>query len=498
MVSTSKNRPPAKQKSAEHKHPADRVQQEDTTKAHRKSNTTRKKKNTIWAFLASVKLALFLIALLASTSIIGTVIQQNKEPEHYVEQWGAGAAKLIQMLHFHDMYNSVWFLALLGAFSLNLIVCTLDRLPTVNKIVRRDNLATSPERLPKMQLHTEQQIGGSLTSAKEEVVRYLARKGWKSESREQQAGTLLFAQKGAWTRYGVYVVHISILVILIGAIIGSSTVAEKILKKPEFAFKGGVSLPETAQSNFIFSYSQDSKGSKIPLGFTVRCDFFTIHYYPGTRMPKDYVSGLTVLENGEEVLSKIIEVNKPLTYKGVTFYQSSYNQSSSSVIRLKNQSTGAVHVFPIDPRQLNEIHQWQDGDLSGMIRIQSAHTAVNIWMMDSAGEPSMFSVPYDTSVIVERPSTKYELRIGPHFATGLQVAKDPGVWWVYTGCGLMLIGLYMAFFMSHRRIWAHVYELDGQTMVLFAGNANKNKLGFAKVFSALTDGFQERKKQTAE
>ncbi|MCI5130943.1 MAG: cytochrome c biogenesis protein ResB, partial [Candidatus Electrothrix sp. EH2] len=45
-----------------------------------------KAKNPIRAFLASVKLALFLIALLASTSIIGTVIEQNKTHEHYVQQ----------------------------------------------------------------------------------------------------------------------------------------------------------------------------------------------------------------------------------------------------------------------------------------------------------------------------------------------------------------------------------------------------------------------------
>jgi cytochrome c biogenesis protein len=460
----------------------------------------------IWAFLASVKLALFLIALLASTSIIGTVIQQNKEPEHYVQQWGETWAGLIQTLHFHDMYNSVWFLALLGAFSLNLIICTLDRLPTVNKIVRRDNLATSPERLAKMQLHAEQRIGGSLASAKEEVTRYLAGKGWKTESREQKSGTLLFAQKGAWTRYGVYVVHISILVILIGAIIGSSTVAEKILKNPEFAFKGGVSLPETAESDFIFSYSQDSKGSKIPLGFTVRCDFFTIHYYPGTGMPKDYVSGLTVLEDGEEVLSKIIEVNKPLTYKGVTFYQSSYNQIGAAIIKLRETTSGNMHAFPVNPQDYSVTHQWKEGESDAMLRIQAARplygpdgkiigTEMKIWMMDSDGPPSMFSLNYGRPVIVERPRAKYELSIGPHFATGLQVAKDPGVWWVYTGCGLMLIGLYMAFFMSHRRIWAHVYELDGQAVVLFAGNANKNKLGFAKVFSVLTDGLQERKEE---
>ncbi|MCI5120155.1 MAG: hypothetical protein D3908_02980 [Candidatus Electrothrix sp. AUS4] len=56
----------------------------------------------------------------------------------------------------------------------------------------------------------------------------------------------------------------------------------------------------------------------------------------------------------------------------------------------------------------------------------------------------------------------------------------------------MLIGLCMAFFMSHRRIWAHVYEIDGQPVVIFAGHANKNTLGFAKTFSSLTDNFAKR------
>jgi len=52
-------------------------------------------------------------------------------------------------------------------------------------------------------------------------------------------------------------------------------------------------------------------------------------------MPKDYKSKLTVLENGKEVLTKTIEVNDPLFYKGIRFYQSSYgtgNNSSSAVL----------------------------------------------------------------------------------------------------------------------------------------------------------------------
>ncbi|MCW5209488.1 cytochrome c biogenesis protein ResB, partial [Desulfobulbus sp. US1] len=324
--------------------------------------------------------------------------------------------------------------------------------------------------------------------------------GWKPDSRDKQYGTLFFSQKGAWTRYGVYVVHISILIILLGAVIGSSAVATKILGDREFAFKGGISLPETAESDFIFSYADEKK---IPLGFTVRCNYFHIDYYPGSTMPKDYLSGLTIIENGKEILTTTIEVNKPLIYKGITFYQSSYNQIGAAIIKLREMTSGNIHAFPVDPQNYSVTNTWQEGGSDGMVRIQSARpiqtpdgkssTEMKIWLMDSDGPPSMFPLMYGTPVIVERPKAKYELIISPHFATGLQVAKDPGVWWVYTGCALMLIGLYMAFFMSHRKIWAHVYEVDGQPVVLFAGHANKNSFDFAKKFASFTDNFAKRK-----
>jgi len=41
--------------------------------------------------------------------------------------------------------------------------------------------------------------------------------------------------------------------------------------------------------------------------------------------------------------------------------------------------------------------------------------------------------------------------------------------------------------MSHRKIWALVREEDGNVTVLFAGSANKNKLGFEKTFSTLIE-----------
>ena len=42
---------------------------------------------------------------------------------------------------------------------------------------------------------------------------------------------------------------------------------------------------------------------------------------------------LTILENGKEVLKKSIVVNDPLTYKGISIYQSSYGMVPNSLNR---------------------------------------------------------------------------------------------------------------------------------------------------------------------
>lgn len=456
---------------------------------------TTKKKNIVWSFFSSVKLALFLLIILAATSIIGTVIPQNKPAQLYVEQYGQNLANLMHTLSIHDMYNSWWFLSLLGLFSLNLIICSLERIPGVIRIVRKDNLNTPPKRLSKMKLHESFQLVISPAEAQQQVVSLLADKGWKTDSRKSDAGHLLFSQKGAWTRFGVYIVHTSILIILLGAVIGSSTFAQKVLHKPDFAFKGSITIPETQQADYIYAFQT---GKKIDLGFSVRCNYFTIEYY-NNGMPKKYLSKITVLENGKPVTLKngktvhSLEVNTPLTYKGITFYQSSYQPFSDFLISLKNKQTNEVDNLIVSAgKQVTS----KQGDVAfGIINQEirgEAVQRVKIWFSDNQGQPSVFWLNDSQEGLIKRPTGDYTLRVKQLYATGLQVTKDPGVLWVYTGCGAMLFGLFVAFFLSHRKVWAFIHEQEGKTEVVFAGSANKNKLGFEKVFSALIEQFSKK------
>jgi len=461
---------------------------------------TIKKKNPIWAFFASVKLALFLLFILAATSIIGTIIQQNQPFATYVREYGQKTAELFQKLQLTDMYNSWWFLSLLGLFATNLIVCSLERIPNVIRLVRKDNLDIDPARIAKMGLRKTISLPNiPPRQAAEAVSRFLTGKGWKIHRREKENGILLFAQKGAWTRFGVYIVHLSILVILLGAVIGSPTFAKKVLHKPKFAFKGSIMIPESKTTDFIYSLPT---GEKIDLGFAVRCNFFTIEYYRNG-MPKTYLSKVSVLENGKPVVLANgstewdLKVNKPLTYRGITFYQSSYQPYSDFLSVLKKKDNGPEETKIVSGGQQIQtgFGNISFGILNQEVRGEAVQR-VKIWFGGDEAPPSIFWVNNGQKAIIKRPGGEYELTIKQLYATGLQVTKDPGVWFVYIGCGMMLIGLYVAFFMSHRKIYAFISPAKEQgSTVLFAGSAHKNKLGFEKIFNRLVNDFEQESGQ---
>lgn len=433
----------------------------------------------IWKFFSSVKLALFTFFILAITSVVGTVIPQGSPPEQYIQQYGESTAKLFRLLNITDMYHSVWFLGLLSVFSLNLIICSWERLPNVWRLVVMDNLATDPARLQKMASRREFSMVGELSEVASRAEQIMTAAGWKMRKAQDQTSTLLFSQKGAWTRLGVYVVHASILVIFVGAIIGVM-----------FGWKGSLMLPEGSVSEVAYPWDGSEK---IPLGFQIRCDRFDLTYYD-TGAPKDYRSELTVLENGQEVLKKTIEVNDPLEYKGITFYQSSYQGYDDFWVTLQDQKNDRQQRFRVQPgKQVS----WAPAGVSfGIVSVQGpddwGRYRLKIWLNDSNGNPTQFWLNSETTVSVQRPDTTYSVSSKQLFATGMQIAMDPGVWWVYIGCIMMLLGLVVAFFLSHQRIWLHVRkDDDDQVKLLIAGGSNKNKVGFEKNFEALVEKFQE-------
>jgi len=433
--------------------------------------------NSVWQFFASVRLALVTLFLIAVTSIIGTLIPQKESFEWYAANFGPKTAQLFSVLDIPDMYNSWWFISLLFLLGFNLVICSIDRFPAVWRQVIADGLAVPAERIGKMSTRRNWTRNEPDSITADTLSAALNKLGWKTRQKSVDQGTIVFTQKGNWTRTGVYMVHASILVIFLGAIIGYLG-----------GFKGSVTIPETMARDKIILYDT---GDIIDLGFSVRCNSFAIEFYPNG-MPKEYTSSLTVLENDQEVFTQEIEVNSPLKHRGITFYQSSYEGYQDFVTTITNSTTGNSKTFITSFQKQAE---WPEENIRfGVINAKALNQSIvssKIWFSEIDGAPSTQWLDDNISGTFTASDQEYQVRVKQMYATGLQVAKDPGVWWVYIGCGIMLIGLYVAFFMSHRRIWLLVSETGKATEITLSGSANKNRPGFEQVFDKLASELEQ-------
>jgi cytochrome c biogenesis protein len=267
-----------------------------------------------WKFLASVKLAIFVLILLAGSSIIGTIVEQKAEPATNIallaKFFGDSAAptvyNIFAKMGFMDMYGSWWFTSFLAIFCVNLIVCSIDRIPRTWRVIQMPQKPMSDNGIKSLPIKKELTFNSSLNAAKDEFLNSMKASRYRVFEATEPDSVRLYSQKGKYARLAVYVVHLSIILIFLGAIVGV-----------RFGFKGYLNLPEGRSSDTAY----ESPTQPIPLGFRIKCNWYDTLYYEGIDTPREFQSELVIIEDGREVMKKVIEVNDPLKYKGITFFQ---------------------------------------------------------------------------------------------------------------------------------------------------------------------------------
>ncbi len=437
----------------------------------------------------SVKLTIFLLILLAILSIVGTVITQNASSEEYIQRYGPGLYEVLDFFSLFDMYHSWWFSAILVLLVINLVACSLNRFPGVWKqFFRKSGAVSLEDSMIKILPYVEKISPRNPTKTNlEKAAETQLHKLFKPIKRiETESSITLFSEKGRFSRLGVYIAHLSLIIILIGGLIGSI-----------YGFKGFVNILEGETVDQVGSRAKD-KVVQRPLPFSVRCDDFKVSFYdvPGNqKYVKEYTSVLSIIENGKEVLKKTVQVNHPLHYKGLTFYQSSYGSLQEVTVGIQRDRREKTFLkilegetVPVPDsdafirlvRYLPEIHSLGEG--AQMILLRPNQPPQPLWVMKNP--PKMDQQKEGLTFTFEGIAVKEY--------TGLQVAKDPGVWVVWAGCALLIFGLIISFFFSHQRVWVKIPKGSGKEIVL-AGSASKNRVGFEKVFGQLTEGIRSIK-----
>jgi len=452
------------------------------------------------AFFSSLKLTIFLLITLATVSIIGTVIPQNEFKEQYLRYYQESTYELFKKLGFLDMYHSWWFTAILVLFALNLIVCSCKHFPRTWKYFREPVTTLSDSFLLTLAHEWRTRInarGRRLADLAGEVANLLSTfwpGNWQRHEEVDGDGRLrevhFFAQRGRWSRLGVYVVHSSIIVIFIGGIIGSV-----------FGLKGYVNILEGDKTSTI--YTRNDARTPVELGFTIECRSFKVEFYDNGA-PKEYTSDLVIYQDGKKVLEKTIEVNHPLSYGGYTFYQSSYGTTGGRVrLLVHDTKTGKEATLTLAIGNKVTLPDGEAWVLAAQYEpnYMNLGPAVRLVLPTADGKMIQFWVfqKYPQFDRQNRKGRRYFVLedVDRRYYTGLQVTRDPGVWVVWLGCTLMVGGLFVAFFISHRRLWVRLRpdpEKENRFQLAVGGSANKNQPAFEKEFAHLTSLLEEKLK----
>ena len=439
----------------------------------------------VLTFFSSVKLAIVLFIVLTLSSILGTLIPQQRTPAEYQAHYGS-LSRVITGIDLDRLYQSAWFIGLLLLFGLNLIVCSLTRLTP--KLRKTFGSAWTVEAREVASLKTKESF--TKRSGLEAVVAAaraeLGRRRFRVAAKSDSGRALLRARKHTFGLFGSDIVHLGILVILAGGIVSGLG-----------QYRSDVSV---------------SEGQTVPVpsrAISLRLDKFETEYYPAGAV-KAWKSTVTVFEGEAPRLTRIIAVNHPLSYKGVVFYQSSYGwdwENPALELRVKKKSDPAflktislksgekaalddgteitavrfLPDFVIGADNEPATRTWEPNNPAVLVEGYRKDARVfSGWIFAKYPEFTHFRDSGEMDLAFELASYK-----APQFSV-LQAASDPGAPVIWAGCIILMLGLFFSFYWPPREIKLVLEGREGPSVAVSAGGlASKGRDRFEEEFASI-------------
>jgi cytochrome c biogenesis protein len=390
-------------------------------------------KQKIFRLVADLRFSIFILLLISFFSIAGTVIEQDQSIETYKLNYpltnpvfGFLTWDYILRFGLDHVYKTWWFYTLIFLFGLSLISCTfLQQFPSL-KIARRCQFFRTTGQFYRLKISTiinSFSFNKILSKIKEEKYSIFQQKN------------IVYCYKGLIGRIAPIIVHFSMILVLLGTIIGSL-----------FGFKAQEIVPKT--ENFhIQNVINNGQFTIIP-NTSARINDFWITYTKNRTISQFY-SDISILNNqGNEVDRKTISVNYPLVYKGVYYYQTDWN-----LIGLRFQNlTNEVIEYPLVNLLSNQNKIW----LTWIANNNSLNEGIVAIIDNLQGYCSIYNetgkflgnIELNESKIFSRPIILSEIIS----STGLQIKTDPGIPIIYIGFFFLMLSTLISY-ITYSQIW---------------------------------------------
>lgn len=447
----------------------------------------------IYNQLSSIKLAIILILILGMLSLLAIFLEEYLPTnimgweKAYSQKMGLVKFELLKFVGAFDPYHSFWYQIALAILVLNIIVCIYERTKGSFRTAFTTTFRKSPDSVKQLKNHAAIESPFSAEDSLDKVRQILSQKRFKLHKNKSGDLHQLFAAKGGYSRIGYLLFHFGLVSALIGGFFISLIGTTDYL----WGRKGDILTPKGAD-------------------FSVRVDDFKIETNKMGQI-KDYLATLTVLENGQEIKQKVVEVNFPLRYKGYTFYQSSYRANPNDIQSVK-LSIKKMQPTATDTMVALELHK-----KTALPHLNCFLTVIEFIPDFRIDADTIYSASQEprnpaVQVIIEEPGKEaeaqwlflkypdfhrkkddsvYSLRfldLEQGLYTGLQVSQKPGSSLVWLGLITMTLGLLLSFYIFHRRLWVVAEETErGSSRLTIGGLINKNQEGFKLEFKDLVE-----------
>ncbi|MFW0884800.1 cytochrome c biogenesis protein ResB [Candidatus Acidulodesulfobacterium sp. H_13] len=451
---------------------------------------------------SSVKLAMILFILISAVSIIGTIIEQGEPLVVYKTAYGPFFFNILYGLGFLNVYRSWYFVALGGLFAVNLIVCSIDRIPNTLKIIFNPdpsfpNISSSDAKEGKSKKTRYYSLDSS--KSQEEVLSisknmFSKKFGKPKEKYDGKQSELYFSKNGIF-RLSPYAVHLAIIIIIFGVILNIT-----------HGFRSYVNINEGLSTGYSYMLSDKNRNGKpVKLPFKIRLDKYTTKYYKDG-VPAAYISKLSIIKNHKVILTKSIRVNHPLTYDGLTIYQVSYGHYLPSAARLLLVNLGGTHfkkrtIFA-EPGTLYDTgikglkFKFSPLRNSGKHKIpfyislyKNEKHLKNLTFFEHPGIAGAHKFPLILATYKEKLAFIFA-GVKVYYYSGLEIAKNSYTWIIWIGSIFMIISLFFSFYFNHKTLRMKIYPSEngeGSTTEILMGSNKKSISYYDKIDKTITE-----------
>jgi len=396
-----------------------------------------------------MQLGIGLLLLLAAISIFASLQEQEKAVA--------------------DIYRSFWFIGIMAFAALNLLLCSLRRVKPLARLALQPQKVQTVEAIKKMPFYRAVKLtpadgGGGGAEKASAALRAL---GYHVSVAESPEGKKIFGEKGRSGYFGSFLTHFGLLVILLGALVGSLT---------GFEYTGGGIAGDSFQ---------------VPGGnFTVRIDGVRMVQEPDPTVRPRVYSDVVVTRGGSQVAAGTVAINEPLRFQGNTIYHKTFRYVSEIVI--KNPATGEETTKQVSEQDLLAVGS--EGSYIHFLKFfpnfsmteQGMPYSIN-WLPE---KPVLAGILYNSAGQGERPvllqldkpqviavaAGEIELTLKDfQDAVVYTVTRNLGRPLLLAGALVLVFGLYLCFAVSPRRLYA-ACERDGDVIHL-GGSSYRGRIG---------------------